>query len=113
MERTGQTWDGPDVEELKKKIWQDFHHTPDLMAAGKLVDFLPDACVDDFSLHGSPGDIVNQLQRVLNLVAVVVLGRQAVENRMLAYFQLHLTQQVGVCTHVLVLVVANGPGAEC
>ena len=67
LERTGQTWDGPDVEELKKKIWQDFHHTPDLMAAGKLVDFLPDACVDDFSLNGSPGDIVNQLQRVLNI----------------------------------------------
>ena len=65
LERTGQIWDGPDVEVLKKKIWQDFHHTPDLVAAGKLVDFLPEACVEDFSLHGTADEIVAQLQRIL------------------------------------------------
>jgi alkanesulfonate monooxygenase SsuD/methylene tetrahydromethanopterin reductase-like flavin-dependent oxidoreductase (luciferase family) len=67
LERTGQTWDGPDVEELKKHIWQDFHHTPDLVAAGKLLDFLPDQCVDDFCLHGSSADIVAQLKQILAL----------------------------------------------
>lgn len=65
LERTGRTWNGPDVEELKKKIWQDFHHTPDLVAAGRLVDFLPDETVDDFCLHGTPSAIVNQLRGVL------------------------------------------------
>jgi len=67
LERTGERWNGPDVEELKKKIWQDFHHTPDLVAAGQLVDFLSDRTVDDFCLHGDAGAIVEQLRRVLDL----------------------------------------------
>lgn len=67
LERTGESWGGADVEELKQQIWQDFHHTPDLVAAGKLVEFLSDQTVDDFCLHGSATDIVAQLRGILRL----------------------------------------------
>lgn len=66
LERTGQKWKGPDVEDLKRHIWQDFHHTPDLVAAGKLVDFLPEQTVDDFCLNGNANDIVSQLRSILD-----------------------------------------------
>ncbi len=61
----GLTWDGADVEALKQKVWQDFHHTPDLIAAGKLVSFLPDRAINDFCLHGNGPEITGQLQTLL------------------------------------------------
>ena len=61
------TWDGPDVEELKKEVWPDFHHAEDLMASGRLVSFLPDEVIDAFALYGSPDMIAEQIRDVLNL----------------------------------------------
>ncbi len=61
------TWDGPPVEELKKQVWPDFHHTTDLEAAGRLVSFLPDEVADAFALYGTPETIAKQLCGVLNL----------------------------------------------
>lgn len=46
----GFSWDGPDVEELKKQVWPDFHHANDLIASGRLVSFLSDDVVDAFAL---------------------------------------------------------------
>lgn len=64
FDRIGASWDGPDIEELKTQIWQDFHHTPDLVAAGKLVHFLPDQTLADFCLHGSSTEIHAQLAAI-------------------------------------------------
>ena len=61
FERAGLDWNGPEVESLREQIWQDFHHTPDLIKAGSLLEFLPDQAVADFSLHGSAGDILSQI----------------------------------------------------
>jgi 5,10-methylenetetrahydromethanopterin reductase len=58
-------WDGPTVEVLKQQVWQDFHHTPDLVSAGKLVSFLPESAVDDFCLHGGSSDIRTQIDRIV------------------------------------------------
>ncbi|MCH9669903.1 MAG: LLM class flavin-dependent oxidoreductase [Gammaproteobacteria bacterium] len=66
LERTGQTWDGPDVDELKKQIWQDFHHTPDLMAAGELVHFLSDEAVAGFCLAGTEAEVASQITAINN-----------------------------------------------
>ncbi|MEM7250257.1 MAG: LLM class flavin-dependent oxidoreductase [Pseudomonadota bacterium] len=66
LERTGESWNGSDVDELKKKIWQDFHHTPDLMAAGELLPFLSDAAVAGFCLSGNEADVAAQLKAILN-----------------------------------------------
>jgi len=63
----GLTWNGPDPEALKhdKHVWPDFHHATDLLASGHVVDFLPEAAADAFSLRGGPADIVRQLVAVL------------------------------------------------
>ncbi|PON18584.1 hypothetical protein C2W62_07160 [Candidatus Entotheonella serta] len=63
----GFSWDGPDVEELKKQVWPDFHHANDLIASGRLVSFLSDDVVDAFALYGSPEMIADQIRGVLNL----------------------------------------------
>lgn len=62
----GFAWDGPDIEELKKQVWPDFHHAADLEASGRVVSFLSDAIADAFSLFGTPTMIAEQLHRVLN-----------------------------------------------
>ncbi|MDA0790226.1 MAG: LLM class flavin-dependent oxidoreductase [Proteobacteria bacterium] len=62
----GLDWNGPDVEGLRANVWQDFHHTPDLIAAGRLVSFLPDRVVDDFCLHGDGPRISRQLQSLVS-----------------------------------------------
>jgi 5,10-methylenetetrahydromethanopterin reductase len=63
----GFIWDGPDIHELKKRVWPDFHHAPDLEAAGKLVSFLPDEVADSFAIYGPPEMIAAKLSGVLHL----------------------------------------------
>jgi 5,10-methylenetetrahydromethanopterin reductase len=62
--QAGLTWEGPPIEDLKRQVSPDFHHTTDLVGAGDLVSFLSDEIADSFSFHGSPIDIVDQLARV-------------------------------------------------
>lgn len=61
------TWDGPDVEALKKQVWPDFHHADDLEASGRLVAFLSDDIANAFALYGTPDMIAKQLCEVLTL----------------------------------------------
>lgn len=61
----GFTWNGPDVEELKKQVWPDFHHAADLEASGRVVSFLTDEIADAFALYGPPEQIAGQLRRVM------------------------------------------------
>jgi len=63
----GLAWSGPDPEKLKheQKVWPDFHHAADLLASGRVVDFLPIAAADAFCLRGGPREIVAQLVAVL------------------------------------------------
>lgn len=63
----GFTWDGPDVHELKKQVWPDFHHAADLEAAGRLVSFLSDEITESFALYGPPATIAQQLGAILKL----------------------------------------------
>ena len=59
----GLVWNGPDPELLKREhgVWPDFHHAPDLMASGRLVDFLPESAARSFSLWGAPEQVAQQL----------------------------------------------------
>ncbi|MDH3681546.1 MAG: LLM class flavin-dependent oxidoreductase [Acidimicrobiia bacterium] len=68
FDQAGFEWNGPDIEELKTQIWPDFHHAADLVAAGRLVDFLPDDVARSFSFCGSTGEIAEQLTAVLDAV---------------------------------------------
>ena len=65
FEHIGLSWNGPDVEVLKREVWPDFHHARDLEAAGEVVSFLPTSAVDAFALHGPFEAIVEQLRTVL------------------------------------------------
>ncbi len=67
FEPPGFTWNGPDVAELKKQVWPDFHHADDLEASGRVVSFLPDTVADAFALYGTPAMIAQQLCEVLHL----------------------------------------------
>ena len=67
FEVAGLSWDGPPIEELRRRVRPDFHHAPDLERSGALVDFLPDAAADAFCLRGSVLDVADQLVRVLAL----------------------------------------------
>jgi len=58
-------WNGPDVHELKKQVWPDFHHAADLEASGRIVSFLSDEIAEAFALFGPPGQIAEQICRVL------------------------------------------------
>lgn len=66
--QAGFDWNGPDIEELKKQIWPDFHHASDLVAAGSLVDFLPDEVARSYSFCGSPSEIADQIREVADTV---------------------------------------------
>lgn len=66
--QAGFEWNGPDIEELKARIWPDFHHARDLVAAGSLVDFLDDDIADSFSFCGTPTDVADQIDRVLDVI---------------------------------------------
>jgi len=63
----GLQWSGPDPEKLEReqKVWPDFHHAADLEASGRVVDFLPEAAADAFSLHGGATEIIGQLAALL------------------------------------------------
>jgi 5,10-methylenetetrahydromethanopterin reductase len=63
----GLAWTGPDPETLKRdhQVWPDFHHAPDLDASGRVVDFLPGAAADAFSLRGGPDELADRLIAVL------------------------------------------------
>ena len=67
FEGPGLTWVGPDPEKLKhdQKVWPDFHHAADLVASGRVVDFLPTAAADAFCLRGGSSEIIAQLLGVL------------------------------------------------
>jgi 5,10-methylenetetrahydromethanopterin reductase len=65
-------WTGRDPEALKheQKVWPDFHHSVDLEASGRVVDFLPESAADAFSLRGGPREIADRLVAVLRSAAV-------------------------------------------
>lgn len=65
FERPGLAWEGPDVDELKRQVWPDFHHAADMEAAGRHVAFLPDRAADDFALYGSLAMIREQLAQAI------------------------------------------------
>ena len=60
FEAPGLRWDGPPVEELQQQVSPDFHHTPDLEGAGRLLEFLPPAAAEAFCLHGDAGAVSQQ-----------------------------------------------------
>lgn len=70
FEIPGLPWEGPPVEELKRQVYPDFHHAPDLVESGKLVSFLNEETADSFALFGSAGDIAGQLRE-----AIAIAGR--------------------------------------
>ncbi len=63
--QAGFEWNGSPIEELKKQLWPDFHHAADLVAAGTLVDFLPDEVAASFSFFGTPADVADQIRTVV------------------------------------------------
>ncbi|MCC6435827.1 MAG: LLM class flavin-dependent oxidoreductase [Acidimicrobiales bacterium] len=66
--QAGLEWRGTPVEELKRRIWPDFHHADDLVAAGALVDFLDDEVAASFSFSGTTDDVAAQLRAALAAV---------------------------------------------
>ncbi|MBG93061.1 MAG: hypothetical protein CL792_03675 [Chloroflexi bacterium] len=58
-------WEGPDIENLKTKVHPDFHHHPDLVESGNLVNFLPDSAAYSFAALGSAEAITEQFKNVL------------------------------------------------
>jgi len=68
----GLTWSGPDPERLKRDhtVWPDFHHAMDLVASGRVVDFLPAAAADAFCLRGGPAEIIAQILGVIRSAPV-------------------------------------------
>jgi len=68
----GLAWSGPDPERLKRdqNVWPDFHHATDLVASGRVVDFLPAVAADAFCLRGGAEQIVAQLLDVIRSAPV-------------------------------------------
>ena len=66
----GLPWDGPPVEQLQQQVSPDFHHTPDLEGAGRLLEFLPPAAAEAFCLHGDAGAVSQQLTELLRALPV-------------------------------------------
>lgn len=60
----GVEWNGPPAEELKRRVWPDFHHARDLEAAGDVAGFLTDEAVDAFALHGDADEIIAKLRAI-------------------------------------------------
>ena len=67
FETAGIAWDGADVHELQQQVHPDFHHHPDPTESGRLVDFLPEAAADAFSVRGTTTQIAEQIAAVLSL----------------------------------------------
>ncbi len=64
----GFVWEGTPIADLRREIWPDFHHAADLVAAGALLDFLPDDVADAFAFRGTAQDVADQLRSVLAVV---------------------------------------------
>jgi 5,10-methylenetetrahydromethanopterin reductase len=64
----GFSWDGPSVEDLKREVKPDFHHTADLVAAGHAVSFLPDEIASAFSLCGGAAAMAAQIDAAIACV---------------------------------------------
>ncbi len=71
FEIPGLPWDGPSVEDLKKQVYPDFHHAPDLVESGNLVSFLDEETADSFALFGSAEDMAGQLRAAIEAVGRV------------------------------------------
>jgi 5,10-methylenetetrahydromethanopterin reductase len=67
FDRAAIPWDGPEIASLRERVYPDFHHAPDIEAAGALVEFLPDEAVDAFALCGSTEQIAQQLREIVSL----------------------------------------------
>lgn len=67
FEIPGLPWNGPPVGELKRRVYPDFHHAPDLVASGNLVEFLDDETAGSFSLFGTAQDIAAQLRQAIEI----------------------------------------------
>lgn len=65
FDQAGLSWDGPPVHEVQKSVEPDFHHAPDLVAAGEVASFLSDEAAGAFSFHGSNGDVRDQLDALV------------------------------------------------
>lgn len=64
----GFEWIGTPIHELQAQVWPDFHHARDLVAAGQIVDFLPDEIAESFSFFGTTGDVADQIGRITQAV---------------------------------------------
>ena len=62
----GLAWNGPDVHELQRLVHPDFHHHPDPTESGRIVDFLPEAAADAFSVRGNAAQVAEQLVAALS-----------------------------------------------
>jgi len=67
FEVPGLAWDGPDVHTLQPLVNPDFHHHPDLVESGRIVDFLSQEAADAFAFRGTPEAIAEQIVSVLSL----------------------------------------------
>jgi 5,10-methylenetetrahydromethanopterin reductase len=76
----GLSWDGPPVEQLKRTVRPDFHHTPDLEGAGRMLEFLPDEAADAFCLRGGSAQVAEQLLSVLALAGFEIVVLHPVPN---------------------------------
>ena len=68
FEIPGLPWNGPAVDALKKQVYPDFHHAPDLAASGNLVDFLDHETAVSFALSGTTHDIATQLRQAIEII---------------------------------------------
>lgn len=71
FEIPGLPWNGPPVNTLKKQVYPDFHHAPNLVESGNLVDFLDEETADSFSLFGSAQDVASQLRQAIEIIGRV------------------------------------------
>lgn len=62
----GIVWNGPDVHELQRLVYPDFHHHPDPTESGRIVDFLPEAAADAFSVRGNAAQVAEQIVAALS-----------------------------------------------
>src|SRR5690606_3815951 len=67
FEHAGLAWDGPPVHDLQQQVNPDFHHHPDLVESGHIVDFLPDEAADAFAFRGPSEALIDQMTEVLSL----------------------------------------------
>ena len=67
FDNIGFEWGGADPELLKKYggVWPDFHHAPDLIQSGKVVDFLEENHANAFCLRGNASQITHQIVSIL------------------------------------------------